>query len=137
MRLKLFLWVGLPIIITLVSLITAKYYSMSSTISKQEKEIEDLKNKKLVLEVDLKTERANVDILKTTVWELNDNITAMEIRNQKTIQAFNDFKKKSSKEKYTNQQVSDLMHSKLWDKEDGEACLELNRQIAKLKYEDL
>lgn len=137
MRLKLFLWVGLPIIITLVSLITAKYYSMSSTISKQEKEIEDLKNKKLVLEVDLKTERANVDILKTTVWELNDNITAMEIRNQKTIQAFNDFKKKSSKEKYTNQQVSDLMHSKLWDKEVGEACLELNRQIAKLKYEDL
>lgn len=137
MRLKLFLWVGLPIIITLVSLITAKYYSMSSTISKQEKEIEDLKNKKLVLEVDLKTERANVDILKTTVWELNDNITAMEIRNQKTIQAFNDFKKKSSKEKYTNQQVNDLMHSKLWNSEDGEACLELNRQIAKLKYEDI
>ena len=137
MRLKLFLWVGLPIIITLISLITAKYYSMSYTISQQEKEIEELKNKKLVLELDLKTERANVDILKTTVWELNETITSMEIRNQKTIDAFNAFKKKSDKEKYTNQEVSDLMHSKLWDTEDGDACLELNRQISKLKYEDL
>ena len=137
MRLKLFLWVGLPIIITLISLIATKYYTMSNTIAKQEEQIEDLKNKKLILEVDLKTERDNVVILKKSVWELNDNITAMEIRNQKTMQAFNDFKKKTSKEKYSNPQVSDLMHSKLWNQDDGEACLELNRQISKLKYEDL
>lgn len=137
MKLKLFLYVGLPIIITLISVISYKYYDMVSTIEKQQAQIEDLKNKKLVLELDLKTERDNNSLLSKTIIELNTEIGKMETRNQKTIDAFNEFKKKTSKEKYTNKEVSDFMHSSLWSREDGEACLELNRQISKMKYEDL
>lgn len=137
MKLKLFLYVGLPVLLCIISGISMKYYAMVTTIEKQEKKIEELKNHKVVLEVDLQTEKHNVEILSGTIKELNGEITKMEIKNQRTIQAYNDLMKKNSKELYINKEIKDLMHSDIWNREDGEACLELNRQISKLKYDDL
>ena len=134
---KLFLYVGLPIILTLVSIIGWKYYDLTSTIRDQELTIEKLKNAKLILEVDLQTERNNVSILKNSVEELNQSIDELAVRNQNTIQAFNDFKKKSEHEKYTSQKALELMSSKLWNSSDCEEGLKLNKMISELKYEDL
>ena len=134
---KVFLYVGLPIIITLVSIIGWKYYDLTSTISKQELTIEKLKNAKLILEVDLATERNNVSVLTNTVSELNADIEKMAIRNQNTIEEFNNFKKKADHEKYNSEQALQLLNSKLWTSEDCKEGLELNRMISNLKYEDL
>ena len=136
LKMKLFIYIGIPLIITLISVVGTKLYMMSSTIDKLEDQIEDLKNKKLTLEVDLQTERDNITLLKTTIQEQNTEIEKMAIKNQNTVKAFNDFKKKTDKEKY-NEEVLDLMSSELWKSQTCEDGLKLNREIAKLKYKDL
>lgn len=137
MRLKLFLYVGLPLIITLITLISVKYYQLTSTISKLEAQVEQLKNQKVVLEVDLQTEKDNVTVLKNVVDEQNSEIEKMAIKNQNTIKAFNDFKKKTEKEKYENQKVLDLMTNKLWNSQTCDDGLKLNKMISELNYDDL
>lgn len=137
MRLKLFLYVGLPLIITLITLISVKYYQLTSTITKLEAQAEQLKNQKVVLEVDLQTEKDNVTVLKNVVNEQNSEIEKMAIKNQNTIKAFNDFKKKTEKEKYENQKVLDLMTNKLWNSQTCDDGLKLNKMISELNYDDL
>lgn len=137
MRLKLFLYVGLPLIITLITLISVKYYQLTSTITKLEAQVEQLKNQKVVLEVDLQTEKDNVTVLKNVVNEQNSEIEKMAIKNQNTIKAFNDFKKKTEKEKYENQKVLDLMTNKLWNSQTCDDGLKLNKMISELNYDDL
>lgn len=105
-------------------------------IQKQDKQIEDLKSKKVVLEVDLQTERNNNTLLKNTVNELNAEITKVELKNQNTMKAFNDFKKKTDKEKY-NANIRNIKNKTDWSKATCQEAIELNKMISELKYEDL
>lgn len=105
-------------------------------IQKQDKHIEELKNKKVVLEVDLQTEKNNNVLLKTTISELNNEIEKIELRNQNTLKAFNDFKKKTDKEKYSKK-MQNIKNKTDWSKATCEDAIELNKLISELKYEDL
>ena len=109
---------------------------MSSKIKSQEAELETLKNSKVVLEVDLQTEKSNVNLLRKTVDELNKEIEKMEVRNQKTLKAYNDYIKKSNEEKY-NQATQDIINKTNWSKATCQDVIELNKMISELKYEDL
>lgn len=117
----------------------AIYFFMSRTISNQEKQIDSLKNHKVVMEADLVTEKANNKLLTDTIDDLNKSIEEMEVRNANTLKAYNDFIKKTDKEKYNKQTMEIIDKKKEYsdEAEIGRKALELNKKISELNYGDL
>lgn len=134
---KIFLYVGLPIIITLFTLGTIKYHNMVSLINAQAKEIAKLKHDLIVANVDLETEKFNNNELTITIKDLNNEIKKVEVKNAETTKEFEEFKKKTNAEKYKLKSTLELVSSNLWHSTSCEDGLKLNEMISKLKYKDL
>lgn len=124
------------ILIILTSVLFSLLLIATWQIKKQNKQIDELKNKNIVLIVDLQTEKANNELLRKTITELNGEIEKIELRNQNTIEAFNDFKKKTDKEKYSAE-MQNIRNKTDWTKATCDDAIELNKLISELKYEDL
>lgn len=124
-------------ITTGIGLVVNKYNSMSNLIIKQERDIEILKNMKIVLEADVKIEKDNVSILSELLEKANQEVKILEVKYDSAIKKFNDFKRKSNEEKYRNKETIDLLNSKIWESSKCETGLEINAAISKLNFKDL
>lgn len=121
----------------LISVISWRFYDYTRTIEKQAKIIETLQKQIVVAQVDLDTERTNVKLITEVVDEQHKVIDKLKARNQHIEQKYNDFKKKSDKEKYELESTLALMQSDLWNNPSCEAGRQLNQMISKLNYDDL
>ena len=113
-----------------------KYWDLKTTIDNLKGELSSVSEKKLILEVDLQTEKKNVMILKNTIDGLNKEIEKMELKNQNTIKELQAFIKKTEEEKY-NKPTLDILNKTDWSKATCEEAQELNKMISELKYDEL
>lgn len=127
----------ISIVLTIVGIISWKFWDYNRTIEKQAALIQKLQKQVAVYQVDIETEKNNVITITNVVKEQHKTIDSLKARNQNIEKKYEDFKKLTAKEKYKNERALALMESKLFSSSNCEDGLELNRRIAKLSYDDL
>ena len=128
-------YVGIAAVV--LSIVTWKYFDMRSDIKKLKTEVETLRVSKVTLEVDLQTERDNVKLLEKTVADLTKDISVLTKSKDYFRTKYNALKSKSISEQIKDENVRNYLSSDVWNSNDCNNSVEINKWISELKYEDL
>ena len=126
----------LSIILLLVIGSAFKYFEMSATITTQQARILNYEKSMLSYQVDIQTERQNVNILKDSISGLNREIKKLQVKNTKVLEEYNKYLSKPIQERFTGK-TQEFILSPLWNSNNCQDAHVINQTISELRLEDL
>lgn len=106
----------------------------NETISSLKNDIRGLNNELAITKVKEATEVANRNKLQSALDNVNSVLLEQELKNTKLVKEFEEYKKNREKK---NKEVNSLVNKYKNKKLDCEAIIEFNKELSKVKYEDL